>query len=208
MIYLVGNRVKGTEELLDARRIGLMNTPKNGYAIREGWVWAADNGCFGKGYPGDERWLAWLNSFTMSQRVSCLFATAPDVVGDAAASLARSVPFLRPIRELGYQAALVTQDGLKPEQVPWDQVDWLFIGGTDAHKLGPEGKALIVAGIERGKNIHVGRVNSKKRYLAFKYLGCYSADGTFLGFGPSVNLPKLLSWINHGETQDSLEFIG
>lgn len=203
-MYLVGNRVAGTEALLDEHRIGLMNTPKNAYAIREGWIWAADNGCFGKGYPGDAKWLAWLGSFTEGQRLSCLFATAPDVVGDAAASLARSLPFLDAIRAMGYPAALVTQDGLTPEQVPWEQVDWLFIGGTDAHKMGPEGKALIAAAIEHGKRIHVGRVNSQRRYLAFKSLGCDSADGTYLGFGPRTNLPKLMSWLRHGETQGAL----
>lgn len=203
-MYLVGNRVAGTEALLDAHRIGLMNTPKNGYAIREGWTWAADNGCFGKGYPGDANWLAWLASFTKRQRASCLFATAPDVVGDATASLARSLPFLGAIRSLGYPAALVTQDGLRPEQVPWDEIDWLFIGGTDAHKLGAEAKVLIAAAKDHGKRVHVGRVNSQRRYLAFKHLGCDSADGTYLGFAPSLNLPKLLSWLRHGETQAAL----
>lgn len=203
-MYLVGNRVAGTEHLLDAGRIGLMNTPKNAYTVAEGWTWAADNGCFGKGYPGDDKWLAWLGSFTERQKATCLFATAPDVVGDATASLARSLPFLAPIRRLGYPAALVTQDGMTPEMVPWPEVDWLFIGGTDRHKLGPEAKALITTARERGKRVHVGRVNSQRRYLAFAHLGCDSADGTYLGFGPQVNLPKLLSWLVHRDTQQTL----
>lgn len=203
-MYLVGNRVAGTEALLDEHRIGLMNTPKNAYAIREGWIWAADNGCFGKGYPGDEAWLAWLDSFTPEQRSTCLFATAPDVVGDGKASLARSLPWLPAIRERGYPVALVTQDGMTPDDIPWCNVDWLFIGGTNDHKLGPEAKALIAAAAGRGKRVHVGRVNSQRRYLAFKSLGCDSADGTYLGFGPRINLPKLMCWLRHGETQGAL----
>lgn len=203
-MYLTGNRVQGTKELLDARRLGLLNTPKNAYTIGDGWVWAADNGCFGKGYPGDEAWVAWLDSFTPGQRAACLFATAPDVVGDAQRSLARSRPFLGLIRELGYSAALVTQDGMTPDMVPWSDVDWLFIGGTDAHKLGREAKTLIAVAKAQGKRIHVGRVNSQRRYLAFASLGCDTADGTFLGFGPSVNLPRLLNWLHLYETQPFL----
>lgn len=197
MIYLVGNRVAGTESLLDEKRIGLMNTPKNGYSIRPGWIWAADNGCFGKGYPGDAAWVSWLKEFTPDQREGCLFVTAPDVVGDSKESLARSLPFLPTIRDLGYPVALVTQDGMQPEDVPWKQIDWLFIGGTDRHKLGSEAKALIAAAKDHWKMVHVGRVNSQKRFLAFAALGADSVDGTFLGFGPEVNLPKLLGWIRH-----------
>lgn len=204
MIYLVGNRVAGTELLLDENKIGLMNTPKNGYAIRPGWVWAADNGCFGKGYPGDESWLAWLDRFTPDQREQCLFATAPDIVGKGVESLKRSLPFLPVIRSMGYSAALVTQDAMTPGMIPWDSLDWLFIGGTDSHKLGNEAKALIAEAKKQGKKIHVGRVNSHRRFTAFAALNVESVDGTFLGFGPATNLPKLLSWIRHDKNYLSL----
>lgn len=203
-MYLIGNRVSGTEHLLDAQQVGLMNTPKNNYAVKPGWAWAADNGCFGKGYPGDAEWLAWLSKFTPQQRASCLFATAPDVVGNGTGSLSRSLPFLPLIRDLGYPVALVTQDGMTTDMIPWGDVDWLFIGGTDAHKLGTEAKVLIAAAHQHGKQIHVGRVNSQRRYLAFAALGCNSVDGTFLGFGPRANLPRLLTWLRHHKTHTPL----
>lgn len=203
-MYLTGNRVNGTEALLDAGELGLMNTPKNAYRIQPSWAWAADNGCFGKGYPGDEAWVAWLESFTPEQRSTCLFATAPDVVGDGEASLQRSLPWLPVIRDLGYPVALVTQDGMTPDDIPWPDVDWLFIGGSDEHKLGPEAKALIAAAHDHGKRVHVGRVNSQRRFLAMAALGADSVDGTYLGFGPDQNLPKLLAWKRHLDTQPSL----
>jgi len=204
MIYLVGNRVAGTQDLLNRQIIGLMNTPKNGYRIEPGWIWAADNGCFGNGYPGDDKWIAWLSKFTIDQRAACLFATAPDIVGDAKATLERSAPWLPKIRALGYRAALVAQDGLTPDTTPWDTFDVLFIGGTTSWKLGPEVKDLISAARQRGKPVHVGRVNSQRRFLAFAALGCASVDGTFLGFGPEINTPKLLGWIRHHDTQSGL----
>ena len=203
-MYLVGNRVKGTNELLSTGVIGLMNTPKNNYLIQDGWAWAADNGCFGKGYPGDDKWLAWLTKFSASQRKACLFATAPDVVANAAMTLERSRPWLPVIRNLGYPAALVAQDGLISETTPWDSFDVLFIGGSTKWKLGDQAKALIVEAKRLGKPVHVGRVNSQRRFLAFAALGAASVDGTYLGFGPEQNTPKLLSWIRHHQTQSAL----
>jgi len=204
MIYLAGNRLARRLDLLDKQIIGLMNTPKSGYRIRPDWIWAADNGCFGSGYPGDEAWLAWLQRFDESQKAGCLFVTAPDVVGNAKESLARSLPFLPIIRNLGWPVALVSQDGMQPEDVPWDQIDWIFVGGTNKHKLGPEAKNLIAAAHDHGKKIYIGRVNSQKRFLAFAALGADSVDGTFLGFAPDENLPKLLGWIKHHQSHEPL----
>lgn len=204
MIYLVGNRVAGTEQLLTDGVIGLLNTPKNNYIIRDGWVWAADNGCFNeKTYVGDEKWFAWLGKYTDTQKRTCLFATAPDVVGDHAATTERSRPWIPRIRSLGYRAAFVAQDGMTTDNTDWD-FDVLFIGGSTDFKLGDTVKKLIEEAHTRRIPVHVGRVNSKRRFLAFAHLGCASSDGTFLGFGPEVNLPKLLGWIDEYHQQPSL----
>jgi len=204
VFYLTGS-VTGVKEELAERRLGFMNTPNVGNRLDPAWVWAADNGCYGSSYVGDEKWLAWLGSFSHEQQANCLFATAPDVVGDAAATLARSLPWLPLIRAFGFPAAFVAQDGLTVEGAPWEEFDALFVGGTTAWKLGPEVKALIVEAKRRGKHVHVGRVNSQGRYLAFAALGCDTADGTFLAFGPRVLVPELLGWIRHHETQQVLE---
>lgn len=204
MKYLVGNLSDGVRPLLREQRLGVMNTPKNHFRIEIGWMWAADNGCFGKGYPGDDAWICWLQSFSPEQRSTCLFASAPDVVGDGEASLRRSLPWLSVIREMGYPVALVTQDGMVPANIPWREIDWLFIGGSDEHKLGDEAKALISAAQRCGKRVHVGRVNSHRRYQAMSALGCDSVDGTYLGYGPATNLPRLLAWLRYDETHQPL----
>lgn len=186
---------------MTAGLIGLIETPMQGSRGRieaahaGGVTWVADNGCFGKGYPGDDAWLNWLAR--NAHRVpTCMFATAPDVVGDAEATLARSVPWLRPIRDLGYPAALVAQDGLEELTVPWDAFDVLFLGGSTEWKLGPHAAALTAEAIARGKPVHMGRVNSFKRFAYARRIGCASVDGTYLTFGPDKNLPRLLRWIN------------
>lgn len=192
---------------MHAQTIGYIDTPAQGNKRPAGVTWCADNGCFGKSYPGDEKWLAWLET-NAHAAADCLFATAPDVVGDAAATLARSAPFLPLIRELGYPAALVAQDGLENLPVPWDSFDVLFIGGTTQWKLSAAVRGLVKQAKERGKWVHCGRVNSSKRFRLMAAIGCDSADGTFLTFGPDINLGRLKGWINNLETQPELNIFG
>ena len=90
--------------------------------------------------------------------------------------------------------ALVAQDGLTIDACPWADIDALFIGGTTAWKLGPQARALVAVAKMRGKHIHMGRVNSERRYRYAAAIGCDSADGTYLTFGPDRNLPNLLAW--------------
>lgn len=155
--------------------------------------WAADNGCFNdKTYVGDAAWLAWLSSLTALPGI-CEFVVAPDVVGDAAATLDRSAPHLRAIRSLGFPAALVAQDGLENLTVPWDDFDVLFIGGTDDWKLGQAAARLVGQAKAHGKGTHLGRVNSYKRLRYAEFIGCDTADGTFLRFHPD-NLHRMDRW--------------
>src|SRR5215216_3839873 len=114
--------------------LGFIDTPGQGNVRPSGVTWCADNGCFSDAYPGDAAWFAWLTGHALAAD-RCKFAVAPDVVGNAAATLVRSRPWLSKIRGLGYQAAFVAQDGLESEIVPWDEFDVLFIGGSTNWKL-------------------------------------------------------------------------
>ena len=202
MLYLANPTGNAKEAMIDGR-LGFIATPKQGNPLIPGVSWCADNGCFGKGYPGDDKWLLWLEKLS-AHASSCLFATAPDVVGDAAATLIRSLPLLPKIRALGYPAALVAQDGLEDLEVPWDEFDCLFIGGSTEWKLGQHARNLVYEAKAKGKHVHFGRVNSNKRFKYAASIGCDSCDGTFLVFGPDINLPKLLSWVDELERQPSL----
>lgn len=189
---------------MQAGVLGCITTPAQSNPVPRDVLWCADNGCFGKGYPGDAEFLAWLKD-RPSDRALCKFATAPDVVGDAHATLVRSQPFLPRIRALGYQAALVAQDGLTFETAPWHTFDVLFIGGTTEWKLGTEARWLVRSAKKRGKWVHMGRVNSRRRLRYAHAIGCDSVDGTFLTFGPAVNLRRLTPWIH--EIRQQLELL-
>lgn len=184
-------------ELVGEPGLGWMRTPVMGNRPLPG-LWAGDTGCFS---PKGERafdlvhYLRWLAG---QDRDACLFATAPDKLCDPVTTWERSQPVLPRIRELGIRAALVGQDGLQEWDVDWSSCDAFFLGGSTDWKLGTAAARLARAAKLEGKWLHMGRVNSKRRYDYAAELGCDSVDGTFLAFGPSVNLPRLRSWLVRG----------
>ena len=170
--------------------------------IRLGIPWAADNDAFTQ--FNEARWLAWLATMPVAARALCLFAVAPDVVGDADATLERSTPYLAGLRALGYPVAYVAQDGFDAAVIPWDAVDWLFIGGTNAFKRAEPGYQAALEGKRRGKRVHVGRVNGGRLLRRYAEVGADTADGTKLCFGPDTNYRLVLGWINSLTEQTSL----
>ena len=196
MIYL-----SGAVTSLRHRNLGFLLTPDMGNAIPDDVPVAADNGCFTKpaGYT-DERYAEHLRRFPHNRT---LFATAPDVLGDHDATVERSTPILRLIRSLGLPAAFVAQDGWDNETTPWGELDCIFVGGSTEFKF-RGGREAVAAAKRRGKWAHMGRVNSLERLRAAKSIGCDSADGTFLRFGPDVNGPRLTRWLDAMDAQPEM----
>ena len=183
-------------------RLGFIVTPDMGNSIPDDVIAAADNGCFANpANYSDDRYEDFLRRRFIGR--ACLFAVAADVYTDHAATVARSLPMLRRIRALGLPAAFVAQDGWQESTTPWDEFDVLFVGGSTAFKF-RAGRHAVAAALKRNKRTHMGRVNSLERLRASKSIGCHSADGTYLKFGPDVNLPKLLHWLRQLEHQHEL----
>lgn len=198
MIYLSGSMHAIHADLYAEGRIGLMQTVATGSRLDRVAVWAMDNGCYTNSYPGDNAYFRLLARLSRHSS-RCLFVAMPDVVGDAGATfdLFDAAENMRSrIRVLGYPIALVAQDGMQPEDIPWDELDFLFLGGTTEWKLGPGARLLAAHAKQRGKGLHVGRVNSAKRYrYAATQLLADSADGTFLAFSnPSRGIDEILQW--------------
>jgi len=200
--------------------LGAVLTPAQGKIMPPGSVWCADNGCgpgvngIGGGYPGDHEYLGWLQDMAAAEGADpcdpdtsgCLFAVAPDVVADAPATLHRQrvLGALDWIRYIGLPAAFVIQDGQEHLPLPWYDFDAMFIGGSTEWKLGPHARALVTEARGRGKWVHMGRVNSLRRLDYARAIGCDSADGTYLTYGPDINLPKLLGWLRAVNDQAEL----
>jgi len=168
-------------------------------------LWAADNGCYTNPDLNVDSYLAWLNVLREYQE-TCLFATAPDVVGDSQATWKRSKDILPIIREMGYAAALVAQDGIEDTMIPWDAFDCLFIGGSTTWKLSNNAFWLCREAIKQGKWVHMGRVNSFRRLLYARFAGCHSTDGTQLKFAPDRRLYQLEKWLDFIAAQPTLNF--
>ena len=171
--------------------------------------WAADNGCYSQGDRFDPyRWFVWLCGLPdVGRRRRCLFATAPDVVGDADATWWRSLPWLDPIRSAGIPVALVGQDGVEDHVATWDNDelwDVMFLGGTTAWKCSREAHDVAAEARLRGKWVHAGRVHSWRRLHLFAGWPVDSVDGTYLKYGPDTNGRRLAGWLTRLDTQPPL----
>lgn len=211
-MYFANPSTPRVRAAMAAGRLGAILSPAQGNRIPAGSLYIIDNGCGpgkdgkpGGGYPGDRAYLELLSHLSAQARLRCLFATAPDVLCDAAATLARLDPFCGRMRAwFGLPVAFVAQDGLELLEMPWYSFDVLFLGGSTAWKLGPHARALTAEAKARGKRVHMGRVNSLRRLRYADAIGCDSADGTYLSFGPDSNLPALLGWLRSVNDQEPL----
>jgi hypothetical protein len=134
----------------------------------------------------------------------CLFVTAPDVLGDPIGTWEPARPVLAAIRQRGFPAALVAQDGIDWRTLDWPAVDCVFVGGSTEWKLSEAAYAVAAEAHQRGKWVHLGRVNSYRRLRAGRVSLYDSADGTFLAFGRDRNLPQLLRWLDDINAQSPL----
>ncbi len=196
MIYYANPSTDAIRDCMSAGTLGCIVTPRQGNITfpDDGWDVIADNGCFSNKW-NEKEWFAWLLGLPRSIR----FAVAPDVF-DASGrpthdeTLELWGVYAPRIERAGFTPAFVCQVGASPSTVPTD-ASVLFIGGTTEWKLGKEAAAIARAAADDGRWVHMGRVNSHRRMRIADSMGCSSVDGTYLTFGPDVNLPRLLQWL-------------
>lgn len=154
--------------------LGRLLSPRCGNVVRPGERWAADNDAF---LAWDEgRFLKMLAR--LDNLPDCLFVAAPDVVGDAAATLDRFQDWRWEIVGRGLPVALVGQDGAEDLDIPWESFDAWFVGGSTRWKLSEASAGLVAEAKRMGKWTHMGRVNSRRRMRIAYDFGCDSIDGT------------------------------
>lgn len=202
-VLILVSGATSTMRRFDDLRVGYLYEPAGGHDpdnIRPGRPWAADNGAF-KAFDA-EAFVAMLERHAW--RSDCLFVAAPDVVGNAEKTLAKFHRWAIVIRAFGLPVALVAQDGLTVEAVPWIDLDALFIGGTTAWKLGEAAEALVSAAKANRKWVHMGRVNTLKRIRLAARIGCDSFDGTTFSRWPDKYIPLGIAWLEQQAQQPHL----
>lgn len=212
--------------------LGRLLTPRHYSSVEltgaAGIPWACDN----DGFNGidEDRFIAMLDR--VEGVPGCRFITVPDVLrcascrltvdgyggeemcacekrtivyGDAKLTAERFEEWQPLVEQTGQPVALVLQDGQADVGVAWDAVDAVFVGGSDAFKLGPEAAEWCRQAHERGKWVHWGRVNSRKRMAHIIGTGAAdSCDGTQWARWRKTHLDKGLRWIRELEAQEPL----
>lgn len=175
--------------------VGRLVVPKDCARVDEtaalGAEWAADNAAF-SGFD-ERRFVRMLDA--IEGVPGCRFVVAPDVVGDARATLGLFLREWAPrIRAKGLPVALALQDGLRPDRVPWDALDAVFVGGSTEWKCGPDAAEIVARAKRRGLWAHMGRVNTLSRFRYAKAIGCDSVDGSGYSKWTNTLVPRGSAW--------------
>jgi len=183
---------------------GRLFTPRHYNRVAEtvalGIPFAADNDAF-SGFDVD-RWRAMLDTLEPFAS-ACRFVTVPDVVCDAAGTIASWREYAPEVRARGFRPALVIQNGMvrspdgirfAHEVVPWTEIGAVFVGGDDAYKDGPDAALIVFEARRRGLDVHVGRVNTRRRLAHAEALGATSADGSGWVRFRNAMMPRLRRW--------------
>jgi hypothetical protein len=203
MILLVSGASKTVDALYPSNpcRLGRLYTPRTGNSVvqqPDGMVFAYDNDGFK--YFDKDRWLERLHDWTdrCVQAVDqCRFVTCPDFVGNAWMTDRLFKSWHGYIHRLGFPVAFVAQNGLERQKVYWRRFEALFIGGDNVFKMAPFAADLIKEAKDKGKWVHVGRVNSIRRARVFLDLGVDSVDGTGFSMFPTTYIPWFMGFLQN-----------
>jgi len=157
-------------------------TPLTRYATSPGVKWVLDNGAFTN---FDARTWEKMACVGISNP-DCLWMAFPDVVGCHESTLVEFNTWWDRISRMWIprptpakmKAAFVVQDGALLEEIPWERIVALFLGGSTEFKMSRKAWNIL----EYGKTvhdlwIHVGRVNTPSRITHFHGLAD-SIDGS------------------------------
>jgi hypothetical protein len=213
MVILVSGATKTHAIYWSHPSFGFLINPRNGnrpeLIASADKPWGVDNDAFNGWTIEVERNFSRLlgRLCLISDRSQLKFIAAPDVVGDCIETTNRFKRWQPIIAASGFPVAYVGQDGIQPDEVPWDDCECLFVGGTTDWKLSEDVDRLIHEAKERGKWVHVGRVNTKCRLRHFYEVGADSIDGTFFSRWPDIAFAKGLKWLSRLESQRQLECV-
>lgn len=180
MKYLVDTSPAGMQKLQDYPKplpvAGQLVTP-TGRHKNWGQAFAIDNGA----YAGLNRkaWLALLRR-NHEHKERCLFVTIPDIVRNHRRTEELYFEMTRHKDVIPWTDywSFVAQDGMEDARINWTAIRHLFIGGSDSFKDSQACYDIVKVAKALAIPVHVGRVNSFKRWDVYNELGCETCDGT------------------------------
>ena len=209
MRILVSGATATVRRLADQYRehIGVLMTPQHtGRICSLPLPWACDNAAFSN--PDDDKfWRLCIDASNTDRYHPPMWVAVPDVVGDHAATLRLFDWWCEYWRaECGcipFPLAFVLQDGCRPAEVPWGEIEAVFVGGSTRFKL-RESEALVRAAKDRGKLVHVGRVNTLRRLRFAHDLGADTVDGTAFSMFPDTYIERGVRYLQRLEQAPTL----
>jgi len=176
MKFLIDKSPKDVKRKSESSLVGgQLLTPLTRYS-NWGGTFAIDNGAF-SGFPHDA-FKTLLSREEKAETIDrCLFVCVPDVVGSARRT-AELFSYRQQWISDEWPIAFVCQDGAEDLPMPWNEIDAIFIGGCDPWKDSKAAVDLVKTAKTIGIHVHVGRVNTPKRYEHFSDLGADTCDGS------------------------------
>jgi len=152
---------------------GQLLTPLTRYS-NWGGEFGIDNGAF-SGF--DAATFAKLLEREKGNIERCKFVAIPDVVCNGRRTLEIFKTHDRFVSK-AWPIAMVAQDGIEDLDIPWWSMQAIFIGGGDPWKDSKAVADIVRTALILGKHVHVGRVNTIKRFRWFHDLGAHTCDGS------------------------------
>ena len=155
---------------------GQLCTPLTNYKTWDG-EFAIDNGA----YSGLNRNAFFRLLDRNKDKVdNCLFVAVPDIVGNARRTheLFGMITQEKSMLPWCEKWAYVIQDGVEDIHLHWYEMKHVFIGGTDNFKDSSSAYDVVKTAKALDIHVHVGRVNTIKRYRKYASLGADTCDGS------------------------------
>ena len=152
---------------------GQLITPLTSFKTWEG-QFAVDNGAFTQFSERRYRRILDRNEVKTDR---CKFVTVPDIVGSGRRTLEIFRHRDRWISS-DLKIALVIQNGMEDLDIPWSDLQAIFIGGIDPYKSSKSVADIVKTALILKKHVHVGRVNTATRFDYFSELGADTCDGS------------------------------
>lgn len=187
---------RATEFLQHGNQYGVMLSYKitggERAALELGALWMLDNGAFSGNFE-PERWRRRMGKLSRYAD-TCRGVIVPDAVildangdfvrGDWWGTLDRLMEYAPMVAGAGLPIAYAVQDDHPIDAIPWDEIDVLFIAGTEAWKQSFAVEQIAIEAKRQGKRVHIGRVSSERRIKATWFADSW--DGTTFKWCPAV----------------------
>lgn len=179
--------------LLDDGNLGFLVTPRGIPKLsKTKGIFGVDNDCFNIKSYSEEKFLKLLEAVSKFENVKerCKFVNAPDVLNDFEETLKLYYNWYSIIKiKYNLPISIVLQDGANIDNIPWDYIDAIFVGGSTEFKLSENVRTIIKEAQLQKKWVHVGRVNTKRRLAYCKLLEVDSVDGSSFARFENATLP-------------------